>query len=268
MSTESVNPKTKGISDCSTEQALYLINDEDATVANAVRENVPIIAKLVDCGVKTIANGGRIFYCGCGTSGRIAVADAAECPPTYGVSRDLVTAVIAGGVNAMINALEGCEDSKERGVQAFIDAGVKEKDLVIGVSANGRAPFVLAFMEEAKKIGCTVGAIVNNTQTEMAKIADIAIETLTGAEAIKGSTRMKAGTSQKMILNMFSTTVFIKSGCTYQNYMVNMIPNNKKLRARAVSMVSDILEVSPSVAEEYLQASEWNIKKAIKSNLK
>ena len=267
MNTESVNQNTKGISDASTEQALYMINDEDATVALAVRKVIPTIAKMVDAGVETLKNGGRIFYCGCGTSGRIAVADAAECPPTYGVSRDTVNAVIAGGVNAMINALEGCEDSRERGLEAFENAGVTNKDMVIGVSAAGRPPFVLAFMEKAKELGCVVCAVVNNVDTEMSKIADIAIETLTGAEAIKGSTRLKAGTSQKLILNMFSTTLFVKMGHTYQNYMVNMIPNNTKLRKRAVSMLTDILGIDDIKASALLEKHGWDIKATIKSQL-
>ena len=268
MNTESVNPKTKGISDATVEEALYMINDEDATVAAAVRKAIPSIAKMVTAGVKTLKNGGRIFYCGCGTSGRIAVADAAECPPTYGVDRELVNAVIAGGAKAMVNASEGCEDSKERGEQAFIEYGVCEKDMVIGISAAGRPPFVLAFMEKAKELGCTVCAVVNNENTEMSRISDIAIETLTGAEAIKGSTRMKAGTSQKMILNMFSTALFIQMGCTYQNYMVNMIPNNTKLRARAVSMVADIMQTDANTATELLEANDWDIKKVINSQNK
>ena len=260
MNTEQVNPRTKGISDASTEDMLTMINNEDATVAGAVKKSIPQIAKLVEAGVAALSRGGRVFYCGCGTSGRLAVADAAECPPTYGVPNDLVNAVIAGGIGAMINASEGCEDSRERGVQAFEDANITEKDLVIGISAAGRAPFVLAFMEKSKALGCTVGAIVNNEDTEMAKIAHIPVVTLTGAEAIKGSTRMKAGTSQKMILNMFSTALFIKMGCTYQNYMVNMIPNNQKLRARAVSMLCDILETNPQQAQHLLESADWNIK--------
>ena len=267
MSTESVNERTRGISDSSTEDMLYMINYEDSTVAEAVKKNIPKIAKLVEAGVKALQNGGRVFYCGCGTSGRLAVAAAAECPPTYGVSRDLVTAVIAGGEKAVVNALEGCEDSREAGAKAFLDAGVKAGDLVIGISAAGRAPFVLAFMEKGKELGCTVAALVNNENTEMAALADIAVETLTGAEAIKGSTRMKAGTSQKMILNMFSTALFIRMGCTYQNYMVNMIPNNIKLRARAVAMLVDILETDEATAQSLLEAKDWDIKAVIKEKM-
>ena len=263
MNTESVNERTGNISEVSVEDALYMINDEDASVAAAVRKQIPNIALAVKAGVKTLKNGGRIFYCGCGTSGRIAVADAAECPPTYGVSTELVTAVIAGGAKAMVNAAEGCEDSEEKGNEAFSLAGVCERDMVIGISAAGRAPFVLAFMKRARELGCTVCAIVNNEGTEMAKLADIAIETLTGAEAIKGSTRMKAGTSQKMILNMFSTELFVQMGCTYKNYMVNMIPSNIKLRARAVSMVSDILKIDEKSAKYALEAHGWDIKATV-----
>jgi len=263
MITEQVNPRTKGISDASTEDMLTMINHEDAIVADAVKKSIPQIAKLVEAGVAALSQGGRVFYCGCGTSGRLAVADAAECPPTYGVPTDLVNAVIAGGIGAMINASEGCEDSREQGVKAFENANITEKDLVIGISAAGRAPFVLAFMEKSKALGCTVGAIVNNEDTEMAKIAHIPVVTLTGAEAIKGSTRMKAGTSQKMILNMFSTALFIKMGCTYQNYMVNMIPSNQKLRTRAVSMLCDILETNPQQAQRLLESAGWNIRTVI-----
>ncbi len=265
MNTESVNKKTVGISDASIEEALYMINDEDAIVALAVREQIPKIAAAVEIGVKTLKGGGRIFYCGCGTSGRIAVADAAECPPTYGVSPELVNAVIAGGAKAMVNAAEGCEDSAEKGIEAFERVGVCDKDMVIGISAAGRAPFVLAFMQRANEIGCVVCAIVNNVDTPMKQIADVAIETLTSAEVIKGSTRMKAGTSQKMILNMFSTALFIQMGCTYRNYMVNMIPNNTKLRSRAVSMITDILETEPETAKKLLEEYNWDIKAVIDS---
>lgn len=264
ISTESVNPKTSGISDASTEDALRMINDADATVAAVVAGCIPQVAKLVDAAANSIQNGGRIIYCGCGTSGRLAVADAAECPPTYGVSSELVHAVIAGGAGAITHASEGCEDSRERGAAAFHEAGGKAGDVVIGISAAGRAPFVLAFMEEAKKAGCIVGALTNNADTPMAALADIAIEALTGAEVIKGSTRMKAGTSQKMILNMFSTAVFIKLGYTYKNYMVNMTPTNTKLRARAVSMLCEITGMDADAAEKRLEAHGWSIREALK----
>ncbi len=261
--TESVSPDTAQISDVPTKTILKMLNREDAKAAGVVYECIPQITALVDAAVETIKNGGDIIYCGAGTSGRLAVADAAECPPTYGLDTRRIRAVIAGGYGAIVNASEGCEDSRESGEAAFRDAGCKTGDMIIGISAAGRAPFVLAFMEEAKKNGCTVGAIVNNADTEMARFADIAVEALTGAEAIKGSTRMKAGSAQKMILNMFSTAVCIRIGCTYKNYMVNMTPTNKKLRKRAAVMVSEITGASEESAHATLEKTEWNIRRAI-----
>lgn len=257
--TEMRNPRSDKIADASTEGILRIIQREDATVPAVVKRCIPQIAKLVDAAVESLKNGGRIIYCGAGTSGRLAVADAAECPPTYGIPRELVTAVIAGGARAIVNASEGCEDSREGGITAFEEQNCTEKDLIIGISANGRAPFVVAFMEEAKKHGCKVGAIVNNRSTEMAKIADVTVEALTGAEVIKGSTRMKAGSAQKMILNMFSTAVFVKTGCTWQNYMTRMKPSNQKLRKRAIAMVCEILNVEEAIAEELLISHDWDI---------
>jgi len=257
--TETRNPRTDKIADGTAESILRMLQREDATVPAVVKRTIPAVAKLVDAAVEALKRGGRILYCGAGTSGRLAVADAAECPPTYGVPRELVTAVIAGGAGAIVNASEGCEDSKDGGAAAFDTQNCTENDIVIGISANGRAPFVVAFMEKAKERGCVVGALVNNRNTEMAKIADIAIEALTGAEAIKGSTRLKAGTAQKMILNMFSTAVFVKMGCTWQNYMTHMKPTNQKLKKRAINMVCEILNIPEDAAEEYLISHNWDI---------
>ncbi len=267
IATEAVNPATSAISDSTTPDILRLINAEDAKVAKIVEGCIPEVARLVDEAVECIKAGGHIIYCGAGTSGRLAVADAAECPPTYGVERETVRAVIAGGHGAIVNASEGCEDDCARGIEAFHAENCTENDLIIGISAAGRAPFVLAFMEEAKKLGCTVGAIVNNPHTEMAELADITVEALTGAEAIKGSTRLKGGSSQKMILNMFSTALFIKLGCTYKNYMVNMTPSNSKLRRRAVNMLVEILETDENRAQNLLEKHDWSIKNALKEGL-
>lgn len=257
--TEKMNPRSTKIADASTENVLRMIQREDASVPAIVKQCIPNIARMVDAGVEALKNGGRIIYCGAGTSGRLAVADAAECPPTYGISGETISAVIAGGSGAIVNASEGCEDSREKGISAFYEKNCNENDLIIGISANGRAPFVVAFMEKAKERGCKVAALVNNLDTEMAKIADIAIEALTGAEVIKGSTRMKAGSSQKMILNMFSTAVCVKMGYTWQNYMVRMKPSNSKLKKRAIAMVCEIHDIKPSTAEELLIAHDWDI---------
>ena len=261
--TESRNPRSDKIADKSSEDILRIIQREDATVPAVVKGCIPEIARLVDMGVESLKSGGRIIYCGAGTSGRLAVADAAECPPTYGISSDRVVAVIAGGAPAITNASESCEDSREGGARALEALNCSRNDLVIGISAAGRAPFVVSFMEKAREKGAKTCAIVNNLGTQMAEIADIAIEALTGAEVIKGSTRMKAGTSQKMILNMFSTAVFVKSGYTWQNYMTNMNPSNIKLRKRAISMLCEILNLEESFAEELLVKNGWNIRKAI-----
>ena len=263
MNTESVNEKTTLISESSTADVLYMINDEDSLVPGIVRGLIPKISLLVDEAVKAVANGGKIVYCGAGTSGRLAVADAAECPPTYGADPEMISAVIAGGLKAIVNASEGCEDSENAAKEAFASKNIKKGDVVIGISASGNAPFVVAFMKEAKNKGCFVGAIVNNEGTKMAEVADITIESLTGAEVIKGSTRMKAGTSQKLILNMFSTAFFIKSGYTYKNYMVNMVTTNTKLKKRAVTMVSEILGLSENESESLLSENEWNVRRAI-----
>ena len=257
--TEMRNFRSDKIADGSSESILRIIQREDASVPAVVKRCIPQVAKLVDAGVDALKKGGRIIYCGAGTSGRLAVADAAECPPTYGVTNETITAVIAGGASAIINASEGCEDSRENGIAAFESQNCTQNDLIIGISAAGRAPFVVAFMEKAKELGCTVGAIVNNQKTDMAEIADITIEALTGAEVIKGSTRMKAGSAQKMILNMFSTAVFVKMGCTWQNYMTHMKPSNSKLKKRAISMICEILDIQENVAEELLVAHDWDI---------
>lgn len=266
MNTECVNKATEGISSATTEEMLRMINNEDKTVAEVVSNCIPKISLLVDAAYKTLTNGGRVFYCGAGTSGRLAVADAAELPPTYGLDPERIVAIIAGGVSAMINASEGCEDSRERALAAFNEHGICGKDMVIGVSASGQAPYVLTIMEEARALGCTVGAITNNENTLMKQHADITVEALTGAEAIKGSTRMKAGTAQKMILNMFSTAVCVKLGYVYKNYMVNMTVSNRKLRQRAINMVADILNISEENATAALEKYNWVIYDTLKAN--
>lgn len=268
MRTEDQNPRTIGISEATTEEMLEMINYEDSLVADIVKKCIPDISKLVDAGYNAIKNGGRIVYCGCGTSGRLAVADAAEIPPTYGVSNEFISAVIAGGVNAIVNASEGCEDDEEKGRAAFLNTGCGAGDLIIGISAAGRAPFVLSFMREAKKHGCIIGAITNNEGTPMEQEADIAVVALTGAECIKGSTRMKAGTSQKMVLNMFSTAVFIKYGCVYQNYMINMAVSNSKLKNRAIVTVSDITSLDKDEASALLEKNDWIIRDALREYFK
>ncbi|MBE6807885.1 MAG: N-acetylmuramic acid 6-phosphate etherase [Ruminococcaceae bacterium] len=264
MNTESVNKATQNISSASTEEMLTMINNEDKTVATAVEKAIPQISKLVDKAYEVLSGGGRVFYCGAGTSGRLAVADAAELPPTYGLDPQKIVAIIAGGIGAMVNASEGCEDSRERALATFEEYGIKKGDMVIGISASGQAPFVITIMEEARKLGCPVGCITNNQDTLMEKCADITVAALTGAEAIKGSTRMKAGSAQKMILNMFSTAVCIKLGFVYKNYMVNMVTSNRKLRKRAVTMVCEISGISENEAQDLLKKNNWSVYETLK----
>ena len=265
MMTEAANPKTASISDEPVPEILRMINEEDQTVPGIVAASIPQIAILVDKAVNAVQSGGRIIYCGCGTSGRLAVADTAECPPTYGLSPDIFSAVIAGGTGAIVNASEGCEDSMDKGRETFHEKQITQKDLVIGISASGKAPFVLAFLKEARNAGCSTGAIVNNPDTSMTELADITVTACTGPEVIKGSTRMKAGTAQKLILNMFSTAVCIRLGCVYRNFMVNMKVSNDKLKKRAVDMVTEITGLDAEKAELCLKKSNWSVKEAISS---
>lgn len=265
QSTEALNEARRHLSEGTTEEVLRAINDEDATVAGVVAGCIPQVAQLVDAAVTSLKAGGRIFYCGAGTSGRLAVADAAECPPTYGVASETVQAVIAGGAGAIVNAAEGCEDDEAAGQKAFSDAGCRAGDVVIGISAAGNAPFVCAFLEKAKEAGCVTGAITNNENTRLSRIADVTVMALTGPEVVSGSTRMKAGTSQKMILNMFSTAVFVRMGYVFGNYMVNMKVSNSKLRRRAVSIVTALTGLDEAGAIALLEQHDFFVRGALES---
>ena len=262
-STEDRNEGTKDIDTLSTYDILKKINREDGTVAAKVKAALPAIEKTINGIFDNFASGGRILYCGAGTSGRLSVADAAECSPTYGVPNDRVVATMAGGNDAVFNASENKEDSYEGGVAAATALSVTAKDTVIGVSANGNAQFCLGFMAHAKACGAQTVAIVNNVNTKMAAAADYAIEVLTGAEVVKGSTRMKAGTAQKMVLNMLTTTLFIKSGCVISNLMVNIKPNNVKLKARAAVMLSILTGKDEEQCTKILQENGWSIRAAL-----
>ena len=261
--TEDRNEGTKDIDRLSTYDILKKINREDGTVAAKVKAALLAIAKTVDGIYANFASGGRILYCGAGTSGRLAVADAAECAPTYGVANDRVVATMAGGKDAVFNASENKEDSYEDGVAAAQGLQITAKDTVIGVSANGNAQFCLGFMAHAKERGAKTVALTNNLHTTMAAAADYAIEVLTGAEVVKGSTRMKAGTAQKMVLNMMSTALFVKSGCVISNLMVNINPNNVKLKNRAVSMLSILTGKEEEECRKLLEENGWSIRAAL-----
>ena len=263
-STEDINEYTKDIDTLSTYELLRKINREDETVAARVKEALPMITRAIDGIFENFSQGGRILYCGAGTSGRLSVVDASECPPTYGVSHDRVIATMAGGKEAMFKASENKEDSFEGGYEEAKLLGITALDTAFGISANGNAQFCLGFMTYAKEQGAKTIALTNNVNNKMSAFADYPITVLTGAEVVKGSTRMKAGTAQKMVLNMFSTALFIKSGCVISNLMVNMNPNNIKLRKRAISIVQTLTGKDEATCQALLEENGWSIRGALK----
>lgn len=262
LKTEMRNQNTYGIDKMSTYEMLKIINEENAKVTSAVENALPQIEKACDAAVDAIKSGGRVFYIGSGTSGRLGVCDAAECPPTFGVSYDLFNGIIAGGESCMFKAAENAEDNAEMSVNDLKSRNFSSKDILIGISASGSAAYVVSAVNYAKSIGATAVSITNNPDTELGKAADIDICADTGPEVITGSTRMKAGTAQKIILNMISTASMVKCGCVYENLMINLKPTNKKLRKRMIGIVTEILNCSEEEAEASLEASGWNIRSA------
>lgn len=261
--TEQVNARTIHIDEKETEELLTIINTEDKTVANAVAKVIPMIAKAVDCIVDRLNKGGRLFYIGAGTSGRLGVIDAAECPPTYGTDPELIQAIIAGGEKAIFNAAEGDEDNEKAGRDVIKGKNVASIDTVIGITASGRTPFVLGAVQEAKTAGAFTIGLCNNTSASLTEICDISIVPEVGPEVVMGSTRMKSGTSQKLVLNMISTSVMIKLGKVYGNLMVDLNPNNEKLMHRATRIISLATDLAPEEAYNYLMQSGKNPKIAI-----
>jgi len=263
MSTERRNPRSVDIDLFPTERILRIINTEDALVANAVGAAVPQIAKVVDLGVEAIRSGGGILYVGAGTSGRIGALDAAECPTTFSTPSGWVEAVIAGGPKALVHAQEGAEDDPDRAATDLKAKKVSSKDLVIGLAASGKTPYTIAALEYSKSRSARTAAIVASPDSPMAKVAEIVIETLVGPEIVTGSTRMKAGTAQKLVLNMISTTVMIRLGMTYSNWMINVTMTNTKLRTRGVHMLSEILGINHDDARALAERSGGRLKVAV-----
>jgi len=263
MSTERRNPRSVDIDLFPTERILKIINAEDATIASAVNNAIPQIAKAVDMAVAAIRGGGRILYVGAGSSARIAALDAAECPPTFSTPPEWVEAVIAGGTKALVHAMEGAEDDGTKATADLKSKKVSSKDLVIGIAASGTTPYTCAALDYARSKGARTIALVSLQDTPMAKVADLAIETLVGPEIVTGSTRMKAGTAQKLVLNMLSTTTMIRLGLTYSNWMINVTMTNTKLRARGVHMLREILGVNHDEAEKLSERSGGQLKVAV-----
>lgn len=244
-------------------EILTLINKEDQTVPAAVEKVIPQVKKLVGAITDKMLAGGRLFYIGAGTSGRLAVVDASECPPTYGVPYGLVVAVIAGGDEAITKAIEKAEDSWEQGWKDLQAFNINEKDVVIGIAASGTTPYVIGALKACKEKGITTGAITNNPGSPLAKAADYPIEVKVGPEFVTGSTRMKSGTSQKLILNMISTTVMIQLGRVEDNKMVNMQLTNEKLIDRGTKMIMDKLDLDDYGQAKELLLNYGSVKKAV-----
>lgn len=262
LQTESNNLNTKNIDNLDTIDILKLINEEDKIVPKKVESALPQIEALVDELSISMKNGGRLIYTGAGTSGRIGLLDSVECPPTYGVDPSLVICLMAGGDSAFAYAKEGAEDDKEQAILDLKKIKPTKNDFLVGIAASGRTPYVLSMVEYAKEIGMKTGCIVNTLNSPLASLVDFPIEVETGAEVISGSTRMKAGTAQKLVCNMISTAVMIKLGHVYQNYMIDLRATNEKLLARQLSIISNICEIEKEEAKELLNKHQ-TVKKAL-----
>ena len=263
LPTEQRNPNTADIDRVSTLEIVRRINNEDKKVAYAVERELEPIAKAVDAIQDALHAGGRLIYCGCGTSGRLGVLDAAECPPTYSADPGMVMGVMAGGERAMFKAVEGAEDNREAGREDMKQINLSAKDVLVGIAASGRTPYVLGAMAYAHEIGAKTVAVTCNKASEMNAVADIPIGVETGPEVIPGSTRMKCGTAQKMVLNMLSTGAMIRLGKVYGNLMVDVMPTNEKLVRRAISIVATAADVDEEVARRTLEACGFSVKTAI-----
>lgn len=260
---ESRNPATTQIDLMSTGQILAVINGEDRRVPEAVERVLPEIALAVDRIVEAFKAGGRLVYFGAGTSGRLGVLDASECPPTFGVPPEMVVGLIAGGDRALRYPVEGAEDSVEGGRNDLANIGLSSKDVVVGIAVSGRTPYVIGGLAYAREIGATTVALSCNPKSTIAEMADIAISPVVGPEVITGSTRLKSGTAQKLILNMLTTASMVRIGKAYQNLMVDLSVSNEKLAARATRMIVEVIGCSREEAEDYLAQSGNNVKLAI-----
>ncbi len=263
MITERRNPRSVDIDLLPTERVLKIINADDALVANVVASAIPQIAKVVETAAECIRSGGRIIYIGAGTSGRLAILDAVEIPPTFSTPPEWIQAVMAGGAKALPHAIEGSEDDRARAAAELKSKKLTKDDLVIGIAASGNTPYTHAAIEFAKSKGAKTVAVVCVENSPMSKTADLTIQTLVGPEVITGSTRMKAGTAQKLVLNMISTATMIRLGMTYSNWMINLSMTNNKLRERGMHVLQEILGVRRDEAARLAENSGSNLKVAV-----
>lgn len=261
--TENLNKNTENIDTATTLDVVKMINNEDFNAVNAVQKCLPEISKAVDIIVENFNNGGRLIYFGAGTSGRLGVLDASECPPTFSTPETMVVGVIAGGDHALRHAIEGAEDKPDFAKEDFDKLNINENDTVVAISASGNAAYVVEVLKLAKEKNCKTIAVTSNKNALTKEFADIFICAETGAEAISGSTRMKAGTAQKLILNMLTTASMVKIGKVYKNYMIDVKPTNDKLKKRAVKITASIAEIDEQKAQEVLSANGYKIKHAI-----
>lgn len=290
MTTEVRNPNSTNLDQMSSLEVITVMNQEDAKIPLAIAKVLPQIAKAVDWVTEAFRSGGRLFYMGAGTSGRLGVLDASECPPTFGVSPEMVIGLIAGGDVALRSAVEGAEDSEKLGEEDLVNHNLCSKDIVVGIAASGRTPYVIGGLNYAKNLGCHTVSIACNCGSAMAKVAELAIEILAGPEVLTGSTRLKSGTAQKMVLNMLTTASMVQIGKAYQNLMVDVVQSNEKLNIRAENIVIEatgvdrdeartcineakgsvkmatvmiLAECSKGLAEEYLEKAQGHVRKAL-----
>ena len=261
--TEQRNPNSMHVDSLSALEIVQLMNDEDKQVPLAIEKCLPQIAQAVECIVSAFQQGGRLVYIGAGTSGRLGVLDASECPPTFGVSPEMVKGIIAGGERALRHPIEGAEDSKAQAVVDLQTIHFSSKDVLVGIAASGRTPYVIGALEYAKSLGSVTVSIASNPNSAMANIVDIAIDTVVGPEVLTGSSRLKSGTAQKLVLNMLTTASMILMGKCYQNLMVDVQASNEKLKARAIRIVMQATDCDKALAEETLKQADQNAKLAI-----
>jgi N-acetylmuramic acid 6-phosphate etherase len=263
LTTEARNEATKKIDQVSTLEMVTLINQEDQKVAQAIEKVLPQIAAAIDAAAERFKKGGRLIYCGAGTSGRLGALDAIELTPTYSVSPERAFGILAGGEKAMYQAIEGAEDSKELAIEDLTQHQLTARDVVIAIAASGRTPYAVSAIEYGKKVGALTISVTCNNQSPMNQLAEIGIAPIVGPEVITGSTRMKAGSAQKMVLNMFSTGIMVKVGNIYQNLTVNVQPTNEKLIQRATNIIKEAAEIEEAQAKEYLEAAQLEVAPAI-----
>ena len=261
--TEQRNPNSKHVDSLSALEIVQLMNEEDKQVPLAIEKCLSQIAQAVECIVAAFQQGGRLVYIGAGTSGRLGVLDASECPPTFGVSPEMVKGIIAGGERALRHPIEGAEDSKSQAVVDLQTIQFSSKDVLVGIAASGRTPYVIGALEYAKSLGSVTVSIASNPNSAMANIVDIAIDTVVGPEVLTGSSRLKSGTAQKLVLNMLTTASMILMGKCYQNLMVDVQASNEKLKARAIRIVMQATDCDKALAEETLKQADQNAKLAI-----